>query len=250
MFARALADNGSGHLYSIDASEPFLQRTQSYIPQNLKRYVSLSYSEIEIGEMCGEWVMSHRSVPDVSADLVYLDGPDYHDFSVDIETQSDGVLLEPKATEHYTILIDGRWKTFEFTRKNLKGEYAETINPTHFWECLSRQPARINSISRNRGGKKRERRLQIVREFKTQLSIYRAAIRHPRTPRLARCILLAALACAVSPIDLIPDFIPLLIVVPALIALAVRLISENVLTECKNLQLQPAASAPRRGSRR
>ena len=57
-----------------------------------------------------------------AADLVYLDGPDYHDFSVDIETQADGVLLESKATEHYTILIDGRWKTFEFTRKNLKGE--------------------------------------------------------------------------------------------------------------------------------
>jgi Methyltransferase domain len=138
MFARALADNGSGHLYSIDASEPFLQRTESYMPENLKRYVSLSYSEIEIGEMYGESVMWHRSVPDVPADFVYLDGPDYHDFSFDIETQADGVLLEPKATEGYTILIDGRWKTFQFTRKNLKGEYAETVDRTHFWECLSR----------------------------------------------------------------------------------------------------------------
>jgi Methyltransferase domain len=154
MFARALADNGSGHLYSIDASEPFLQRTESYIPENLKRYVSLSYSEIEIGEMYGESVMWHRSVPDVSADLVYLDGPDYHDFSVDIETQADGVLLESKATEHYTILIDGRWKTFEFTRKNLKGEYAETIDHTHFWECLSGKSDHVNSIYQNHGGKR------------------------------------------------------------------------------------------------
>jgi hypothetical protein len=30
------------------------------------------------------------------------------------------------------------------------------------------------------------RLLQITREFKTQLSIYNAAVRHPRTPRLAR----------------------------------------------------------------
>jgi Methyltransferase domain len=139
MFARALADNGSGHLYSIDASEPFLQRTQSYMPDNLKRYVSLSYSEIEIGEMYGESVMWHRSVPDVPADFVYLDGPDYHDFSVDIETQADGVLLESKAAECHTILIDGRWDTFQFTRKNLKGNYLETVDRTHFWECLSRQ---------------------------------------------------------------------------------------------------------------
>ena len=138
MFARALADNVFGHLYSIDASKPFLQRTQNYMPEDLKRYVTLSYSEIEIGEMNGQSVMWHRSVPDVRADFVYLDGPDYHDFSVDIETQADGVLLESNRTKHYTILIDGRWKTFEFTRNNLKEDYSETVNRTHFWESLSR----------------------------------------------------------------------------------------------------------------
>jgi uncharacterized membrane protein YkvA (DUF1232 family) len=95
-----------------------------------------------------------------------------------------------------------------------------------------------------------ERLLQITREFKTQLSIYHAAIRHPRTPRLARWLLLAAIAYAASPVDLIPDFIPFLghlddlIVIPALVALAVRLIPENVMIECKNLKLQSAASAP------
>jgi hypothetical protein len=35
----------------------------------------------------------------------------------------------------------------------------------------------------------KNRLLQITREFKTQLSIYDAAIRHPRTPRLARWLL-------------------------------------------------------------
>jgi hypothetical protein len=109
-----------------------LERTQSYIPEVLKQYVSLSVSEIEIGEINGEAVMWHRSVPDVPPDFVYLDGPDYHDFSIDIETQADGVLLEPKGSETYTVLIDGRWKTFDFTRKNLKGNYSDVINYTHF----------------------------------------------------------------------------------------------------------------------
>ena len=100
----------------------------------------------------------------------------------------------------------------------------------------------------------RERLLQIAREFKTQLLIYRAAIRHPRTPRLARWLLVAAVAYAASPIDLIPDFIPLLghlddlIIIPALVALAVRLIPHDVMLECKNLNLQSTASAPKRGS--
>jgi uncharacterized membrane protein YkvA (DUF1232 family) len=90
----------------------------------------------------------------------------------------------------------------------------------------------------------RDRLLHITREFKTQLSIYNAAIRHPRTPRLARWLLLAAMAYAASPIDLIPDFIPMLghlddlIVIPALVALAIRLIPEDVVLECKNLKFQ------------
>jgi uncharacterized membrane protein YkvA (DUF1232 family) len=88
----------------------------------------------------------------------------------------------------------------------------------------------------------KNRLLQIAREFKTQLSIYDAAIRHPRTPWLARWLLVAAIAYLASPIDLIPDFIPVLghlddlIIIPALAALAVRLIPQDVLAECSSLK--------------
>ncbi|MDE2297357.1 MAG: DUF1232 domain-containing protein [Burkholderiales bacterium] len=54
-------------------------------------------------------------------------------------------------------------------------------------------------------------------------------VRHPQTPRAAKWVAIAVIAYAVSPIDLIPDFIPVLgllddvIIVPLGIALAVRL---------------------------
>ena len=141
MFAKALADNhaagdGFGALYSVETSEHFKKYTESYIPQDLRSHIEMIHSGIELGEVAGKRVMWHRTVPDVSPNLVYLDGPDYQDFSSDVETQADGVMLEDKAPADYAILIDGRRKTFEFTRSNLKRSYKESVNRTHFWELL------------------------------------------------------------------------------------------------------------------
>lgn len=63
--------------------------------------------------------------------------------------------------------------------------------------------------------------------------------RDPRTPWYAKFLAGAVVAYAVSPIDLIPDFIPVLgylddlILVPAGLALAVRLVPAEVLAECR-----------------
>ena len=63
--------------------------------------------------------------------------------------------------------------------------------------------------------------------------------RHPRTPFLAKALAAAIVAYAFSPIDLIPDFIPVLgyldelILLPAGIWLVVKLVPEDVLEECR-----------------
>ena len=65
------------------------------------------------------------------------------------------------------------------------------------------------------------------------------ARKHPRTPWHAKALGVFVVAYALSPIDLIPDFIPVLgylddvILLPALIWLAVRLLPQDVLAECR-----------------
>jgi len=75
--------------------------------------------------------------------------------------------------------------------------------------------------------------------IKTELQALLIAYRDPRTPWLARVWVLLVLAYALSPIDLIPDFIPLigylddLVLLPLGIALAIRLIPAEVLDEAR-----------------
>jgi uncharacterized membrane protein YkvA (DUF1232 family) len=63
------------------------------------------------------------------------------------------------------------------------------------------------------------------------------AARDPRTPWYAKAVAVAVAAYALSPIDLIPDFIPVLgyldelVVLPLGIMLAVRLIPPKLMTE-------------------
>lgn len=64
-------------------------------------------------------------------------------------------------------------------------------------------------------------------------------VRHPDTPFLAKVIAAAVVSYAFSPIDLIPDFIPLLgylddlILLPAGIWLVLKLIPPPVLAQCR-----------------
>ena len=70
------------------------------------------------------------------------------------------------------------------------------------------------------------------------LAVYLAA-KDPRTPWYAKAVAFLTTAYAFSPIDLIPDFIPILgylddlFIVPAGIALAIRLIPVEVLAEAR-----------------
>ncbi|GGI90819.1 DUF1232 domain-containing protein [Legionella impletisoli] len=75
---------------------------------------------------------------------------------------------------------------------------------------------------------------QLAKRAKEQIEILYEIGKNPDTPLLAKIIVIAALAYALSPIDIIPDFIPILgylddlIILPILIFIAYKLIPKNI----------------------
>jgi len=92
-----------------------------------------------------------------------------------------------------------------------------------------------------------------ARQLKTEVLALFLAARHPRTPWYAKLFLVAIVAYALSPIDLIPDFIPVLglvdeiILLPFAIALAVKMVPAEVMAECRSRASQGRPDGSRAG---
>ncbi len=82
--------------------------------------------------------------------------------------------------------------------------------------------------------------LRRLRAARSELRVLAAAIRHERTPWPAKLLAVLVVAYAVSPIDLIPDPIPVLgllddaVLLPLGVLLVRRLVPADVLEECRH----------------
>jgi uncharacterized membrane protein YkvA (DUF1232 family) len=89
-----------------------------------------------------------------------------------------------------------------------------------------------------------------ARQIKECCTVLHLALRHPKTPWYAKACGAVTLLYALSPIDLIPDFIPVLgylddlILVPAGLWLTIRLIPPDVWAECQEEARRRALEKP------
>ena len=83
-----------------------------------------------------------------------------------------------------------------------------------------------------------------AKALKSEAKVLIIAYQDKRTPAFARILIWITVAYLLSPVDLIPDFIPILgilddlIIVPGLIALSFRLIPKEVIVESREKLLK------------
>lgn len=78
-----------------------------------------------------------------------------------------------------------------------------------------------------------------AKKLKTDIPAVFLALKEKRTPWYAKIIAAVVVIYALSPIDLIPDFIPVLgylddlVILPALIALCIKYIPKDIFDDCR-----------------
>ena len=96
-----------------------------------------------------------------------------------------------------------------------------------------------------------ERLKQHARQLKIELIALALAARHPQTPWYAKLVVAGCVAYALTPVDFVPDAIPVigliddLIFIPLAVAFAVRFVPAPVLADCRARSIDIEARAPR-----
>lgn len=134
-------------LISVDASRHWIGETRKRLPKHLAPRVTFHYSAVEIGTHNGQLCHFYKSLPNVIADFIYLDGPSPKDvkgkingldFSIDERTVMSGdlLLMESTMLPGTFIIVDGRVNNARFLERNFtrpsRHEYSRDGDITTF----------------------------------------------------------------------------------------------------------------------
>lgn len=122
-------------LFAVEADGFWAERTRQMLPDDLRPLVEITVSEVHMGTFQDRFCHYYSSLPNISPDFIYLDGPAGHqvkgnidgsDFAVNIERtvmSGDLLRLEPTFTPGLMILVDGRANNARFLRHNFQRDW-------------------------------------------------------------------------------------------------------------------------------
>jgi hypothetical protein len=124
--AQALADNGTGMLYSMEADEFWAKNSQAMLPPWLQPHVELRFVSCEKTEVAGVCSWKYAWQPEAMPQLIYLDGP----ANVrDCPGNANLIEIEDKLERGCLIVVDGRQKSVSFLRNNFRRRWKYWHDP-------------------------------------------------------------------------------------------------------------------------
>jgi hypothetical protein len=124
--AQALADNGSGHMYSMDAAAEWAANARSMLPPWLEPWVEIHHSAVSKREVGGTCAVKYAWRPEAMPQFIYVDGPAG---AKECPGHADLLDIEPQLAPGCFIVIDGRATTAEFLRTHFRREWRYWHDP-------------------------------------------------------------------------------------------------------------------------
>ncbi len=135
------------HVYALEESLEYLKITKKRVPQFLSKFVSLIHSKINLTQYDGRFVTTYSTIPDISPDFIYLDGPStfvkkrLKGFSINnisrFPMSSDLLTFEYFLEPGTFIIVDGRTANSRFLKDYFKRKwkyYHDIKGDCHYFE--------------------------------------------------------------------------------------------------------------------
>ena len=126
--AQALHDQGSGHLWSLDADARWLEHTSKLLPEHLRPFVTFIHSPVVVNREYGVPAWEYSVVPEGQWDFVLIDGPALTD---DVKLSCDLIKLAPALTQNGLGMIDHRWRTAVLAKEIAGSKLRIRFSPTY-----------------------------------------------------------------------------------------------------------------------
>jgi len=140
------------HIYSVGENKYFLNITKKRIPKKLSSCISLILNKVDIINYQGKYALKHRNLPNISPDLIYLDGPSLYStkkkfmgFSFNyisrVPMSADILFFEFFLEPGTFILVDGRGANAEFLKSFLKRNWKyfhDKKGDCHYFELIEK----------------------------------------------------------------------------------------------------------------
>lgn len=118
-------------VFTVDASQQWIENTDRKIPADLKSNIEFHYSPVQAGTFLDRHCHFYQTLPDIVPDLILLDGPDPANVAGNVAGQAwcqidrtvmsgDILRIEPTLLPGTMIVIDGRVNNARFLINNLQ----------------------------------------------------------------------------------------------------------------------------------